>query len=401
MTTVAEPAPPSLIADDGEGRVDPLGAEVAALGRAAAAAAEDLDRECRLSDDLYECAARLGLLRQLVPTGLGGRGDTPLQWFRRGVELARYEPSIAWVVTQGAAELGWIASGGDEAWARHVLADPLGSSASTVAGSGTLRVTGAGAMLAGRWGFDTGCDHATWLGGFAEVHGLDDPGASAKRMCWVPAERARVIADWDATGLRGTGSHSLVIDEQEMALAWTVDVWRPTANDRGPYRCLVGNGNWPIVGSIAATQLGNARRALDECRRLVATKTPAPGFSPLADNAAVQRGLMDLEGEWMGARASVERELDAMWEEAQRTAELSSDCRWRLATAHVHANRTAVRVVDGAIELTGTAVADRHGPIARSLCDARTLAGHMATSGHVLERAARISLGLLDADTLV
>jgi alkylation response protein AidB-like acyl-CoA dehydrogenase len=63
--------------------------------------------------------------------------------------------------------------------------------------------------------------------------------------------------------------------------------------------------------------------------------------------------------------------------------------------------RTAVRIVDGAIELTGTAVVDRHGAIARSLCDARTLAGHIATSGPVLERAAQISLGRLDADTLV
>jgi alkylation response protein AidB-like acyl-CoA dehydrogenase len=110
---------------------------------------------------------------------------------------------------------------------------------------------------------------------------------------------------------------------------------------------------------------------------------------------------MDLEGEWMGARASVERELDAMWGEAARNGELSSESRWRLATANVHANRTAVRVVDGAVELTGTAVADRRGTIARSLCDARTLAGHFATSDSVMERAARVSLGLLDADTLV
>jgi alkylation response protein AidB-like acyl-CoA dehydrogenase len=137
------------------------------------------------------------------------------------------------------AELGWIASGGDEAWARHVLADPLGSSASTVAGFGTLRVAGGSAVLAGRWGFDTGSYYATWLGGFAAVDGLEEPGSSGMRMCWVSAERARLVHDWDPVGLRGTGSQSLVIDEQETALVWTVDVWRPTANDRGPHRCLV------------------------------------------------------------------------------------------------------------------------------------------------------------------
>lgn len=400
---IAEPPTPTPISNAHglPNQVDPLHAALTGLGRAAAEAVTELDRECRLPADLHERAVRLGLLRQLVPTDLGGRGDTPLQWFGRGIELARFEPSIAWVMTQGAAELGWIASGGDEAWAREVLADPLGSSASTIAGSGTLRVAGGDAVLAGRWGFDTGSDHATWLGGLAAVDGLDDPDASPMQMCWVPAERARVIQDWDPIGLRGTGSQSLEIDEQEVALAWTVDLWRPTANDRGPYRCLVGNGNWPIAGSVAATQLGNARRALDECRRLVATKTPAPDFTQPTDNAAVQRRLMELEGAWMGACASVERELDAMWSEALSNGELSADCRWRLATANVHANRTAVSVVDGAVELTGTAVVDRQTVTARSLCDARALAGHIATSGPVLERAAQMSLGLFGEDLLV
>ena len=130
-------------------------------------------------------------------------------------------------------------------------------------------------------------------------------------------------------------------------------------------------------------------------------KSPAPDFTPLAANAAVQRRLIELEGEWMSARALVERELVAMWAEARRHGELSAECRWQLATAHAHANRVAVRVVDGAVELTGTAVVDRHGVIARALCDARSLGGHIATNGTVQERAAQISLGLLESDTLV
>jgi alkylation response protein AidB-like acyl-CoA dehydrogenase len=399
--TIADLPTPFPVASDDWETDDPLANDVEQLGRSAADAADDLDRECRLSDALSERAARLGLFRQLVPTELGGRGDVPLRWFRRGVELARHEPSIAWVVTQGAAELGWIASGGDEDWAREVLADPMSSSASTVAGIGTLRCVDGRFLLAGRWGFDTGSDHASWLGGLAMVLGLEDAGASATRMCWVPAEYARVLGDWDPIGLRGTGSHSLVIDEQEVEPAWTFDPWSTTTNDRGPYRCLVGNGNWPIAAAVAATQLGNARRCLDECRRLVVTKSPAPAFTPLAANAAVQRRLTELEGEWMGASCSVERELVAMWHEARHAGELSSECRWRLATAHAHANRIAVRVVDGAVELTGAAVVDRHSVIARALCDARALAGHIATSGYVQERAAQIGLGLLDADRLV
>ena len=58
-------------------------------------------------------------------------GVEPLDWFRTGVELARHEASFGWVVTQGAAELGWIGAGGDDGWARELLGDPLATSASS------------------------------------------------------------------------------------------------------------------------------------------------------------------------------------------------------------------------------------------------------------------------------
>ena len=381
---------------------DPLADPIEDLGRAAVTAAGRLERDRDLTGDLYERAAGLGLFRQLVPADLGGRNEAPLVWFRRGVNLARHEPSIAWVVTQGAIELAWIGAGGDEAWARHVLSDPQVSSASTIAGSGVLQVEGDEATLSGSWGFDTGCRHASWVGGLAIVDGLDPvPDGISMRMCWVPSERAELMDDWDSTGMRGTGSHSITIHPQRISMAWTIDVFHATTNDRGPYRCLVGNGNWPIAAAVAATQLGNARRALDACRELVAVKAPAPDFIPLAQNAAVQRCLTELEGAWMGAVASVERELEAMWDEAERQGELSSGVRWRLAAANTHANRAAVHIVDEACNLTGTAVADRSGVLGRSLRDAHTLAGHIATSGPVLERAAQVSLGLLEPDLLV
>lgn len=83
------------------------------LGAAADARTAELDVACRLPADLYAAALHSGLFRPLVAPEFGGNGAAPLQWFRTGVELAWYEASLAWVVTQGAAELGWIAAGGD------------------------------------------------------------------------------------------------------------------------------------------------------------------------------------------------------------------------------------------------------------------------------------------------
>ena len=117
----------------------------------------ELDVGCRLPSDLYEAALVARLFRTLVPAEMGGTGGSPVAWFEIGVELARHDPSLGWVVTQGAAELGWIAAGGDPDWATEVLTDPLGASASSIAGVGELKLNGSNSTLSGRWSFNTGC----------------------------------------------------------------------------------------------------------------------------------------------------------------------------------------------------------------------------------------------------
>jgi alkylation response protein AidB-like acyl-CoA dehydrogenase len=287
-------------------------------------------------------------------------------------------------------------------WAANVLSDPLGASASTVAGRGSLAVDGDQAIVSGTWAFNSGAHGATWIGGLTEVAGSSGPeGLPVLRFAWVPSERARIIEDWDPSGMRGTGSNSTEITEQSIPTAWTFSPFEKTENDRGPYRCAVGNGNWPIAGSVAACQLGMSRRAIDEAIQLVGTKAPAPDFVPLAQNAAVQRALIRAEGIWSGCIASIERELESMWGEANRNGELSSDQRVRLFTAHAAANEHAVAIINDMCAITGTAATRRAHPLSRCRRDSQALQGHISTSGSAVERAAKIKLGLLDEDILV
>lgn len=380
---------------------DPMAVE--ALGTDADSRSEELDAGRRLPHDLHESAARAGLFRQLVPGSMGGMGRAPIDWFHTGLELARHEASLAWVITQGSAELGWVAVGGDESWAREVLADPLGTSASTSAGSGRLAIDGGTARFSGRWTFNTGSSAATWIGGIALVDGAtDDRGMPVIRWGWVPADRAEVLDDWDPTGLRGTGSHSTTIPEQEIPTEWTFSPHDPTTNDRGPHRVLVGNGTWPIATSVAAVQLGNARRALDEAWRIAVDKAPAPTFQPLAGNAAVQRTLVDAEGRWAAARAGVEHELDAMWDEAEWSGgELTLERRVSLHRANLVAKSLSVEVVEAACEVSGTTAMQRRHVLSRCRRDARALEGHISVNGTSAELNAQIALGRIPDHILV
>lgn len=371
------------------------------LGIAADTRWQELDRARRVPQDLHDAAALAGLFRQLVAPALGGPGRPPIEWFRTGTALARHEPSFAWVVTQGAAELGWIAAGGDPTWAAEVLADPLGTSASSVAGIGRLVVAGERACFSGRWGFNTGSPNATWIGGLALAEQEGGDGKPVVRWGWVPAERATVADDWDPIGMRGTGSHSTVIDDQEIPMAWTFSPYAPTDNARGAHRCLVGNGNWPIATSIAAVQLGNARRALDEARTVIAAKAPPPDFVRLADSGAVQRQLVEAEGCWQAGVAVVERELESMWAEATMLEELSTETRVALHRANLTADRLAVRAVELACELSGTAWLTPGAVLGRCRRDALALHGHVSVNGMSAEHNAKADLGITPTTLLV
>lgn len=352
----------------------------------------ELDRDCRLPADLHKAALVSGLFRTLVPVELGGVGVTPLEWFRLGIELARHEASFGWVVTQGAVELGYIAAGGDPGWAAEVLSDPLASSASSVGGMGTLRFGPSGPVLGGRWSFNTGAHGATWIGGLARIEGGTP---SDVRLAWVPADRAEILNDWDPSGLRGSGSNGTVIPEQPIDPAWILRPFSVVANDRGPYRCLLGNGNWPIACSVAATQLGAARRALDEAAVVVHAKAPAPENVPLAEHPVVQRELLSAEGMWNACRASVERELESMWAEAVDDGALSTPQRVRLFAANALASEQSLRIINAMCELTGTVSVNRSHPLSRARRDAQALRGHRATNGEAVQHAGKVWLGVI------
>lgn len=371
--------------------------EVAAeLGAHADRRWAELDRGCRVPADLYDAALAARLFRTLVPAELNGAHLSPVDWFNIGVELARHEPSFGWVVTQGAAELGYIAAGADPAWAAEVLGDPMTSCASSVAGMGKLDIQGAEATFSGRWSFNTGSFRAKWVGGPARVGGATNADGSPDiRFGWVPRERAEILDDWDPGGLRGSGSYSTVVAEQIIDTTWTFPPFSPPSNDRGPYRVLLGNGNWPIACSVAATQLGAARRAIDEAASVVLGKAPAPDFVLLAENSSIQRSLLRSEGLWNAARASVERELTTMWQQATDYGALSARQRVSLFAANVTASEQSVAIIHKMCKIAGTTALDRTHPLSRSRRDAQALEGHRATNGSAVENAGKVWLGLL------
>jgi indole-3-acetate monooxygenase len=360
----------------------------------------ELERERQVPPDLFRRAADAGLFGQLICTELGGLGRSAVEWFRTGVEMARWEPSFSWVVTQGAGDQATYTASGDPAFASVFLADPNAYSSSSDNGTGTLMPEDDGYRLEGRWGFCSGCQGATWVGGRATLpvaQGQETPDAL---FALVPVERARIEETWDVIGMIGTGSHTVVVEPQHIPATWTFRLGRLGPRDYGPMSVAAGNSAWPIATAVAAVVLGTSRRALDAATDLVRVKHDRSTKSPLFENTHVQRQLMRAEGAWSAANAGVEQALIRMWEDAGQSRRLPIATRIALLTANVHASTTAIEIIGSVCDTVGTAIAPAGGFLVR-VCGMPGPSAAISPSAGALELAAQMRFGLLENSFLV
>jgi indole-3-acetate monooxygenase len=303
------------------------------------------------------------------------------------------------VVAQGSGDLTSYLAAGTRLFAEECLADRCAYIASSDAGRGTIVADGNGHYLAeGRWGFCSGSDGATWLGGWANFEGSDDgSGEPLGAVILVPAERATIDRNWHVLGMVGTGSHTIELPRQRVPSHWVIPLLELGPEDYGPMMITAGSGQWPVPSGVSGTVLGMAARALELADQILTHK----GDPPVSSNAGVQRRLMHARGEWSAAREGVRAWLDRIWQEAETSPRLSNEARVGLLVANAHAARAGVRIVDEVCSLVGTTVARADLPLGPLLLDARTMGSHISVSDAVLESAAQVHHGLIDPPFMV
>ncbi len=85
---------------------------------------------------------------------------------------------------------------------------PTRGSRTAVPPSGAAETLADGYRLSGRWHYSSGCEHADWLILGARV---PIPGAEpADKVMLVPRDQVDVEDTWHVTGMRGTGSNTVV-----------------------------------------------------------------------------------------------------------------------------------------------------------------------------------------------
>ncbi|MFG2727141.1 acyl-CoA dehydrogenase family protein [Streptomyces canus] len=248
---------------------------------------------------------RAGIYRAGVPRRFGGDALPPADFLRFIERMSAVDASAGWVASFGSSAV-------------YLAALPLETQAllyadgPDVAFAGGLfpvrpaeRVDG-GYRVSGRWRFASGCTGADVLGVGIKA---GDNEAGRPLTAVLRPEHVEIDENWDAIGLRGTGSHDLVVRGVVVPEEWTfVRGGRPTVDEP-----LYRYPTVPYAGQVlAVVGLGVARAALDHVMDQGARSTYTGAPKP-ADRATYRIAVGQAEAQLRSARGFFYESTEDAW----------------------------------------------------------------------------------------
>ena len=358
--------------------------------------ADETEAMRTMPPDLVCTTKAAGLFRMAMPAALGGLEIAPVEIMSAIEELSCADGSAGWTVLIGnsTAFFAWL----DPSVASAMLASSNDIvSTSMFAPMGRAHVEGDDLVIDGRWPFNSGCIHADWCQAGVVVMDGDGPclrpdGRADVRFAYFQRGGAEVVDTWHSIGLRGTGSHDLVVRGLRVPAEHTAAPMLDRAVQDGP---LWRFGFFPLLSVLmSGFPLGVARRALDELAHLAPTKRRGASSSPVADDPHLQYELGRVEAALQGARSLAIDALGDAWNTATAGSPLTPRQESRIGLASQHAMHAAVDAVDLAFTSAGAGAVYTGHPLERCFRDIHTANQHIAFSGEGFRSYARRRFGL-------
>ncbi|MGD9527027.1 acyl-CoA dehydrogenase family protein [Pseudonocardia sp.] len=356
---------------------------------------DEADALRRLPEPLVEILRGAGAFRLTLPHEYGGAELGLADTVAVLEELARIDGPVAWNVWNG--NTGFAAAllpeaGADRIWGGpDPRADPVVVNSARPTGR-AVPVDG-GYALCGRWDLVSGIDSADWVALFATVeHPVPDV-----QVFFLPTSDIGVLDTWQVTGMRGTGSNSVVVDRAVVPSELVVSPFAPSRIDRPLYRIPV----FTIASTgCAAVVLGIARAGLDALVELAAGKATDNGAT-LARRAHAQAGIAGADAALRAASLLLRTcaaEIDgAVLDRPVRDGAdtpVTPAMRGAMRAAMCHAAQTARDVLTRAYVLGSSSSLYVGSRLERAFRDGMVAAQHGLLATTMLEPAGRIQLGL-------
>ncbi|HLH68931.1 MAG TPA: acyl-CoA dehydrogenase family protein [Candidatus Dormibacteraeota bacterium] len=364
------------------------------LAPSIAARASEIEAGRSLPVDLFEELKAIGLFRMLVPRSHGGDQVGLLASMEILETLAAADGSTGWTTMIGVESPQILSLLPRETYDAIYADGPDVTVGGSFAPAGQAWVEDGGYRVSGRWPFASGCERWDWLFANCTIveNGqprLEASGEAATRAVLLPRQEVRIEDTWKVLGLRGTGSHHIVIEDLFVPEERTFDIF-----DGRP--CVAGVARYPILDfcfHITSVAVGIAQAALDEVVRAARSRQRTSMRSTLARVPLVQYRLGRAETSLRAARAYLRAEA------ARVTAATERDDFDLIAeVARVYANdawvaQLCAQVVDTCYTVNGSASISDGSTLQRCLRDIHTITQHSSLNESAITRAGAALLG--------
>ena len=353
----------------------------------------------RLPEDVTRELACAGFFRIFLPEAYGGLDLTPMEAMEVFEELAQADASVAWCVWNGNTH--WTAAQLSPEAARTIHANPDVITANSTRASGQARVVAGGYRVNGRWSLVSGCELGTWMVLLCIVHKegearLTPARAPETRFMLLPSQACEIIDTWNVGGLRGTGSHDVVVHDVVVH-----DVFVPNSYGSGftdPYVLPEPRYRIPpfsrVIPGLGAMALGIARTAIETFYEIAGVKTPQRTTQMLRDNHGAQVRVSQAESLVRSARLFLFDTLDRLWRPLITTGEVTMEARAHVRLAASHAVSSAVQAVDLLYLGAGASALYTSCPLERAFRDVHAITQHIGVNPRVMETTGRVLFGL-------
>ncbi len=348
----------------------------------------------RLPDATIADAIDADLFRMVVPTSLGGLGlglDTLAQSTRI---LASGCPASAWTLSFLVMH-NWLLTRFDAEFCTEILSSrPWVLAAAPLNPTGTATPVARGYQLSGRWEWATGIEHSDWV----IVHALvDRPGEIDTRFLALPRDAVEVADVWHTSGMRATGSNTVVVNDQFVPEVRTVGR-QQLMNATSP--ALVGDAMGPhalvpVLALVAAAPaLGAAEGCVELFRERLAERVLAYTLGDKqADQPAARVRLATALAEVRAARAVWEQALHQL-ASGGLTDQATPSERVAIRLAAASTVRLARQAISTVCEGSGASIYFTSSPFQRLQRDVEVLKGHVVFDwDRCAELAGRVELG--------
>lgn len=174
--------------------------------------ARQTDEDGKVPDISVKEMAEAGLFKALQPKRWGGYELDPRVFYSIQMALAEGCMSTAWIYGVIAVH-NWQLSLFPEQAQQDIWSKNTGTLiASTYMPVGKAVKVEGGFQFSGRWGYSSGVEHCEWIFLGALVEKEDGSGELEHGTFLLPKSEYRIEKNWDVHGLRGTGSHDIVVE---------------------------------------------------------------------------------------------------------------------------------------------------------------------------------------------